>query len=420
VHVNAPFREPTVPASDDGRTTAQPFRHPLDGRPGGAPWTMTEARPHVPADHVLEDVAAMLLAEPHGLVVVGGGIGAPPGDVTGVAALLGWPVVAEPHSGVAGGGVLDHATLLLGDARHVAAHPPRLLLRLGRPTVAREVVQLATATPQVVVDAHGGWGAVDLPHATLVRGEVAPTMEALAALLRANRPDRVHANGSDGTWRSTWLAADAVAGEVVGEVLTGVSEPRTLRDVAAAVPAGGALVVGSSMPIRDLDLAAASRGDVTVHANRGASGIDGFTSTALGVALAHPGPVVAVCGDLTALHDSNGWLLRADPAGAPPDLVLVVLDNDGGGIFSFLPQRDHVAAFERLVGTPHGRDLTHLAALHGLAHTRPTTPAEVVAAVTDGLAAGGRHLVHVRTDREENLALHRDLRTAVADALATP
>ena len=414
VHVNAPFREPTVPATDDGRSRAHPFRHPLAGRPEGAPWATPLDRPHVPADHVLNDVLATLLAEPQGLVVVGGSVGGAPGEVVALARLLGWPVVAEPHTGVVGDGVVEHGSVLLGSASWAAGHVPGLLLRIGRPTVAREVVQLVERTPQVVLDAHGGWGAVDAEHATLVRGEVAPTVDALLARLRARAPEP----DPDPDWRAAWARADAVAGVALAGRLTGCSEPRAARDVAAAVPGDGALVVGSSMPIRDLDLVGVHRDDVAVHANRGASGIDGFTSTALGVALAGSGPTVALCGDLTLLHDTNGWLLAPDPASPPVDLVVVVLDNDGGGIFSFLPQRTHVPAFERLIGTPHGRDLELLARLHQLDYAAPTTPEGVVAAVRAGLATGGRHLVHVRTDREENRILHRELRAAVDDALA--
>ncbi len=412
VHVNAPFREPTVPAQDDGRSRAEPFRHPLGGRRDGAPWAAPVDRPHVPAERVLDDVLDTLLGIDDGLVVAGGGTGRPPGDVAGLARLLGWPVVAEPHAGLAGAGVLDHATLLLGTEAWRDRHTPRLLLRVGRTTVAREVTTLVARTPQVVIDAHGGWGAADAEHATLVRGDTGATVGALLERLhqRHHRPD--------GAWRDTWAAADGVVGVAVAGQLDGLSEPRVVRDVAAAVPPGGALVVGSSMPIRDLDLVGRHRADVAVHANRGTSGIDGFVSTALGVAMTHRGPVVAVCGDLTLLHDSTAWLLSPDPALDELDLVVVVLDNDGGGIFSFLPQHEHVPAFERVFGTPHGRDLADLARLHRLGHVRATTPEGVVAAVGEAVEAGGRHLVHVRTDREENLALHRDLRTAVAAALA--
>lgn len=409
VHLNAPFREPTVPVTDDGRSRAQPFQHPLEGRPGGAPWVAADLQPHVPAGHVLDETLDTLAAEPHGLVVVGGGIGASPGEVTALAALLGWPVLAEPHVGVTGDGVLDHGSLLLGTPAFLADHVPSLVLRVGRPTIAREVGQFLVGTAQIVLDGHGGWGAADLERALLLRGEVAPTVAALVERLQARHPR------PDGLWREAWARADQRADVAIEGHLTGLSEPRVVRDVVAALPTDAALVVGSSMPIRDLDLVGQRRDDVEVHANRGVSGIDGFTSTALGIALGRSRPTVAVCGDLTLLHDSSGWLLSPDTGDV--DLVVVVLDNDGGGIFSFLPQHEHVPAFERVFGTPHGRDLSHLAALHDLGYVAPTDTVGVTAAVRDGIAAGGRHLVHVRTDRTTNLTLHRDLRAAVAAAV---
>lgn len=413
VHCNAPFREPTVPATDDGRSRAAPFLHPLDGRRHGEPWAVPDVVDHVPAEHVVAEVAEELAAEPHGLVVVGGAVDGPLGPVAEFARGLGWPVVAEPHARVAGRGVLDHATLLLGTEAFTAQHAPALVLRIGRPTVARETTQGLAGTATYVLDAHGGWGAQDAPHATYLRGAVGATL----AALRQRQQDR-RGDPRDRGWLRAWRDADRVVAAVVDDLLAaGLSELGVVRDVAAAVPPGGALVVGSSLPIRELDLVGAHRDDVAVHANRGASGIDGFTSTALGVAVAHDGPTVAVCGDLTLLHDSNGWLLSPDPATGEVDLTLVVLDNDGGGIFSLLPQREHVAAFERVLATPHGRDLAHLAALHELTLHQPVTAEEVVAAVAQGVAAGGRHLVHVRTDREATRAQLGDLRTAVAQAL---
>lgn len=413
VHCNAPFREPTVPVTDDGRSRAAPFTHPLDGADDGAPWAAPETSDHVPHDHVLEDLAATLAHEPEGLVVVGGAVDGPVGPVVEVATALGWPVLAEPHARVAGDGVLDHGTLLLGTEDFVAAHEPALLLQVGRPTVAREVTQLVGRAPRIVLDAHGGWGAADDDTATFVRGAVGATLTALLPHVDAA------GDGRTGTWRADWLRADGRVAAALDDALDerDLREPGVVRDVAAAVPAGGALVVGSSMPIRDLDLVGRGRVDLTVHANRGASGIDGFTSTALGVAMVHDGPTVAVCGDLTLLHDSNGWLLSPDPAVGAVDLVLVVLDNDGGGIFSFLPQREHVGAFDRLLATPHGRDLGRLAALHDLTLHRPDAADDVVAAVEQGIATGGRHLVHVRTDRDDNLAVHRRLRALVAEEL---
>jgi 2-succinyl-5-enolpyruvyl-6-hydroxy-3-cyclohexene-1-carboxylate synthase len=192
-----------------------------------------------------------------------------------------------------------------------------------------------------------------------------------------------------------------------------LTEPRVARDVAALLPSGATLVVASSMPIRDLDLTMAPREGLRVIANRGVSGIDGFVSTATGVALAHDGPTYALTGDLSLLHDVNGLL---GPAHA--DITFVVVNNDGGGIFSLLPQSgsDDDTTFERLFGTPHGVDLARLAAAYDVGHCHVRTASELATALA--APPRGVRLVEVRTDRRENAALHDRLRAAGAAALA--
>ena len=133
----------------------------------------------------------------------------------------------------------------------------------------------------------------------------------------------------------------------------------------AALPDGGALVLSSSMPVRDVEWFAAPRAGVDVYSNRGANGIDGVLSTAVGVALARGAPTAVLIGDVALLHDTNGML---GAASRDIDLTIVIVDNDGGGIFSFLPQATELGPemFERLFGTPHGVDLVALAAVHGI------------------------------------------------------
>jgi len=185
--------------------------------------------------------------------------------------------------------------------------------------------------------------------------------------------------------------------------MTAPSEPRVARDTARAVPPGGSLVVASSMPVRDLSVFM-DPSDITVHANRGASGIDGFVSTALGVAIGRGAPTVALAGDLSMLHDANGLLLAERP-----DCTFVVVDNDGGGIFSFLPQANHPETFEQVFGTPHGRDFADLARFHGIPHRSVSDPADLMGAIRASLEAGGVSIVSVRTDRADNVEVHREL-----------
>jgi len=220
-----------------------------------------------------------------------------------------------------------------------------------------------------------------------------------------------------GPWAAAWAAAEAAAQKAVDAALAaegGPTEPAVARVVAAALPAGSRLVVASSMPVRDVEWWAAPRPDVEVVANRGANGIDGVVSTALGVALAG-GPVVALVGDLAFLYDA-GALLWADQRAVT--LTVVVVDNDGGGIFSFLPQASALPAeqFERYWGTPHGGDVTAVARAYGV-------PARFVDDLDDLAAAVARpvpgvSVVVVRTDRTGNVAAHHRLNAAVAEAVA--
>jgi 2-succinyl-5-enolpyruvyl-6-hydroxy-3-cyclohexene-1-carboxylate synthase len=168
------------------------------------------------------------------------------------------------------------------------------------------------------------------------------------------------------------------------------------------------------MPVRDLEWYVIPERPLEVHANRGANGIDGVVSTAVGVALAdRERPTVALLGDLAFLHDINGLL---GIAGRAVDLVIVVTDNDGGGIFSFLPQAEAVAApdFERLFGTPHGLDLVAVASAYGVDAQRVS---DVGGAVASAIDAGGVHVLVAATDRAANVAVHRRLNAAVAAAV---
>jgi 2-succinyl-5-enolpyruvyl-6-hydroxy-3-cyclohexene-1-carboxylate synthase len=215
---------------------------------------------------------------------------------------------------------------------------------------------------------------------------------------------------------AAWRDAERRARATIDQLLDTDEAPfdgRVVRDVLAVLPDGAHLLVASSLPVRDLEWFGAPRAGVTVHANRGVNGIDGLVSTAAGVAAGSGGPTVALLGDLALLHDSNGLLGLVDRG---IDLTLVIVDNDGGGIFSFLPPADALASdeFERLFGTPHGRDLAALLAVHDVPVAAPTTAVAVVEAVRHAVDAGGVHAVLVRTDRAENVARHR----AVWDALA--
>jgi 2-succinyl-5-enolpyruvyl-6-hydroxy-3-cyclohexene-1-carboxylate synthase len=229
-------------------------------------------------------------------------------------------------------------------------------------------------------------------------------------------------------WQREWRAADAAARRAADAILDAepgpvqpgsgepaLSEPRLARDLAAALPDGALLWAASSLPIRDLDQQMTPRSGLRVLASRGASGIDGTTSAAIGAALAHQagggGPAVALIGDLALLHDSAG--LFTGPDEPQPDLCLVVVNNDGGGIFSTLEQASFPGSFERVFGTPHGADVARLVAAAQLPYQRISHPAELAGA----LAGSGLRVVEVRTSRDAGAALRGRLQQAAASAL---
>ncbi len=236
----------------------------------------------------------------------------------------------------------------------------------------------------------------------------------------AGRPARPGGPGGSSPpgWLARWQAADAAARGAADAILDSggeLTEPRLARDLGAALPDGALLWAASSLPIRDLDRHLGVRDGLRVLASRGASGIDGLISSAAGAALAHQaaggGPAAALLGDLAFLHDAPG--LFAGPEEARPDLVLVVANNDGGGIFSTLEQAALPAPFERVFGTPHGARLAGLAAAAGIGHTVLTRASDLPAA----LKGDGIRIVEVPADRAAGTALRRRLAEAAAAAL---
>jgi 2-succinyl-5-enolpyruvyl-6-hydroxy-3-cyclohexene-1-carboxylate synthase len=382
-----------------------PFDEPLlDDR---LPLPVADADDHV----VVVPDDAFTLPDPVpacGVIVAGGAID-DPAAVLALADHLGWPVIADPRSGcrVPEPCVIAHADALLrADGPHLRTE---MIVRFG-PLPASKVVNQWLAgldVPHVHIDPRR---ALDDPHGVVTR-RVHMEASAWAASVVAVLEPRV-----DDAWRSQWRAADdaaeaAIAADEHGD---GPTEPGIARAVVAAVPDGGSLVVSSSMPVRDVEWYGAARRGLVVHANRGANGIDGVISTAVGVALAGR-PTALLIGDVAFLHDTNG-LLGVDRRDV--DLCIVVIDNDGGGIFSFLPQASMLdpEVFEDLFGTPHGVDLGALAHAHGLPVLDAADDAAVGVAVAAALTTGGVHVVRVRTSRSANVDDHERLNAAALAA----
>jgi 2-succinyl-5-enolpyruvyl-6-hydroxy-3-cyclohexene-1-carboxylate synthase len=396
VHLNVALREPLVPDADGS------WVEPLDGRADGSTWTSPEPAAPVPAA-AADDWPARTL------VVVGDAPPAAGASAVRLAEARGWPVLSEPSGNArTGPNALTAGHLLLAVPGLVDVLRPDAVLLVGRPTLHRQVLALLRR-PDVVVEVVAPTARWADPTRTVRR--VHPDVPAQ----QGHHPDL------DDGWLPSWLAADAAATGALERVLAAAAGPVAAaagRALVAALPAGSLLLAGSSTSVRDLMLAT-PRDGVTVLANRGAAGIDGTVSTAVGAALAWQaaggGPAFALLGDLTFLHDANGLLLGPDEP--RPQLTLVVVNDDGGGIFGLLEPGapEHEAAFERVFGTPHGADLAALCGATGTPFTRVATADELVAAALDPRA--GLQVVELRTDRSAARGLQQALRDAVAAAV---
>jgi 2-succinyl-5-enolpyruvyl-6-hydroxy-3-cyclohexene-1-carboxylate synthase len=327
--------------------------------------------------------------------------------VAELAAAAGWPLLADATSGLRGGthdrsAVIAHYDVLLRSERFENEHLPDLVVRLGDTPTSKPLRAWLAAVPQLVVDPHGAWHEPTRTAAEVVRADPAAWCSATVATGAFDRDDG---------WLGSWRAADALVPPALAEV-PDPFEPKVWNAVADAAPEGSTLWVASSMPIRDVE-AFMPVGDkrLRVLANRGANGIDGTVSSAAGAALALGSRTFLLTGDLALLHDVGG-LLAARRLGA--ELTVVCANNGGGGIFDFLPVAGAAdpAAYEEHIATPVDADFAAIAAVAGLPHTRASTVEEIRAAV-----AAGPALVEVRTDRAENVRLHRELYERVASFL---
>ena len=407
VHLNFSLREPLV--LGEPLPSAEPGG---GGRPAGRPWVTRHARSGAPDAALLGELRGELERRPRGVIVAGRAerderLG---GAVAAFADRFALPLLAEPTSGARRGpAAVAHYDALLRDPAFGAARTPELVLRVGDLPTSKPLRQwlegLGTGTLQIAFDPESAWQDPAGAAAALLAADPRSVLEELG-----ERPQRAR------DWLERWTAPDRAAADAIAGILAaaGLSEPLVAAELGAHLPAEATIVVASSMPIRDVETFFPARPDPPrVLSNRGANGIDGTVSTAFGVAAAG-GPVVLLIGDVALAHDVGG-LLAARRLGLP--LAIVLLDNDGGGIFDFLPVAREGEAFERHVATPHGLDFAHAAALYGLAHERVSTAGQLRSALDRALAGERATLVHVSTDRQENVALHRRIWEAVRTAV---
>ncbi|MBO1752434.1 2-succinyl-5-enolpyruvyl-6-hydroxy-3-cyclohexene-1-carboxylic-acid synthase [Actinotalea sp. BY-33] len=396
VHLNIALRDPLVP---DGAPWPAPSRAGLVVVPGSAPSTVGPPTVELDAGQAVERT----------VVVAGDGAGP---AARRLAEARGWPLLAEPSSGARGGAAAVAAYRLLLAHPELGGAVERAVV-LGRPTLSRPVqALLAREDVETVVVAPTGR---DWPDAARGAAEVLDAVP--DGWLEPRAADPRHA-----AWLGAWQTAGRAALETVERAATGTGPTETAltgtglaRALAASLGPQDLLVVGSSNPVRDLDLVAAWDEPPTVLANRGLAGIDGTVSTAAGVALGAGRPVHALLGDLTFLHDVGGLLVG--PLEARPDLTLVVANDDGGSIFATLEhgEPDRAVTFERVFATPHGADLGALCAGYGVRHSLVADRAALEAELA--VPVRGVSVVEVRVNRADRRAAGQRLTRAVREAV---
>jgi len=418
VHLNIPFREPLLPdgplATAEADIPSRPFTSVVSGA------RSLDAK-------ALDMLAGRLAPVERGLIIAG-----PDDDPKLPAALAalgdatGFPILADPLSGLRAGAhdrmvVMARGDQLCRPGPWIDAHAPALVIRTGAMPTSKPILEYLTRTrPElIVIDGGSGWRESALLPATFVHADPAATALALAARL---------GEWKDTVWSSDWRRADDAAADAMTGWLAALDEPfegAPFPALAEALPNGAVLWSGSSMPVRDLDawLPSTDRA-ITVCANRGANGIDGVISSALGAA-ATGAPTALVIGDVSFLHDVTA-VGMARQLGL--SLTIVLVDNDGGGIFSFLPQAQPGVPlagsglpehYEQLFGTPHGTDLaTVIEALGGTCRDVGADGHGLGEAIREALGQPGINVVRLRTDRARNFVRHREVAAVVQRALA--
>ncbi len=404
VHLNVPFEEPLIEAAG--------------ARP--APMQATASRPLSrvqvsPSPATVDDVRAALQTARRPLVIAGPESGGLPASVAELAGAIGAPLLADPLSGLrcgaTGSNIIDAYDAFLRDSEAQTALPDCVLHFGGVPTakVLNQYLARATDAEHIFFDLPGSVRDPDALATLAVEGDAG-----MAATLLLGRGILCEAEHD---WLAEWSAKDRAARQSLRRSALAFEESfegRVFLELQEALPEGATIMAGNSMPVRDMDaFIEASPKRLSFIANRGVNGIDGVTSSALGTAAAETGPVVLVIGDLSFYHDMNGlWAAMRHNL----DLTIVLVNNDGGGIFHYLPQAAHDNSFEQWFGTPLGIDLSAAVRMYGGDYARIDDWDTFRAAIAAG--GSGLRVFELRTDRYRNAEMHREAWAAAGRAAA--
>ncbi len=431
VHLNFPFREPLTPEPVSGQSLPSlAQRDAWQGRPDNIPYVEVQAASlGIPADATLERIMEMVSRARRGLIIVG------PNDdptllepVARLACRLGYPVLADPLSQLRCGShdrdmiLSSYDAFLRIDAFSESAQP-ELILRFGAMPTSKPLLlymKRYASCPLVVIDGYGGWEEPTQLASQLIHVSPVALCQGLLAALDLSVEREEPQPPVIQEWVALWRDADTVTRRTLERVIQDFNElfeGRVFSELAGLLPDGTTLYTGNSMPVRDLDtFFGGSERLIRFMGNRGANGIDGLISSALGASAGggQDDSTVLVIGDLSFFHDLNGLLAARLHR---LNLTIVLINNDGGGIFSFLPQAAYPEHFEQLFGTPTGLDFRLAVQMFGGRFQRVEDWEQFRDAVNLGRATGGLHVIEVPTERASNVRMHRQLWEATGNAL---
>jgi 2-succinyl-5-enolpyruvyl-6-hydroxy-3-cyclohexene-1-carboxylate synthase len=433
VHLNFPFREPLTPEPiPDQPLPPVAWRDHVawQGKFNNVPYVeVREAPLGAPDASTIASLMGMVRRAQCGLIIAG------PNDdqalvepLVRLARQLGYPILADPLSQLRCGGhdrdmMISSYDAFLRIDSFIESAQPELLLRFGAMPASKPLLlylKRYASCPLVVIDGHGGWEEPTQLASELIHANPAALCQSLLTVLDQDTKSEELQTFVSQAWLATWRDADKVTRQTLLNVIQDFSElfeGRVFTELANLLPDGTTLYTGNSMPVRDLDTFFwCGEHRIRIMGNRGANGIDGVVSSALG-ASAGAGQhetMVLVLGDLSFFHDLNGLLAaRLHQL----NLTIILINNDGGGIFSFLPQAAYPEHFDQLFGTPTGLDFRLAAQMYGGQFQKVDSWEQFRKAVSRGLNTGGLHVIEVPTQRASNVKMHRQLWEVIGKTL---
>ncbi|MCA1032496.1 2-succinyl-5-enolpyruvyl-6-hydroxy-3-cyclohexene-1-carboxylic-acid synthase [Bacillus timonensis] len=411
VHLNFPFREPLVPNLEgenlwrkNERTTNKSFVNVTAGKP-----TIDE--------ETIEEIYSSIATAKKGIIICGEHNHVGFSDaVIQLAEKLQFPIIADPLSQLRSGAhskevVIDSYDAFLRNQEFCSSYQPDVIIRFGAMPISKALLLYVKnlSCPQIVVDGDGGWREPTLTASEMIYCDEIDFCTKLTKTANQNTEKK---------WIQAWQGVNNLSKDYLmhkEEISENLFEGDVFNSLLSLLPNKATLFVGNSMPIRDLDTFFFNNDkDITVLANRGANGIDGIVSTALGASTALDHPLVLVIGDLSFYHDLNG-LLAAKLHKL--NITIILINNDGGGIFSFLPQAKEEKHFESLFGTPLGLNYEYAVRMYGGSYSQVESWMEFNEKMTESLSETGLSVVEIVTNREENVVLHKKMWNRVSQEI---